>query len=175
MLINIFSRARELIQNNEKLFAPPSLSFFLENEVNINDFENNGIALKYFVNLDDNDIWTAIKVWKDHVDPVLSELCNGMVNRKLFKIIVSDSPIDKALVKSKLDIYKNKFKISDNEANYFISLDVMETNMYNEEDDSIDIIYNNNKIKDISEASDMLNIELLSKKVKKYYFAFLRD
>lgn len=175
MLINILSRARELIQKGEKLFASPSLAYFLENEVNYGDFENNGKALKCFVNLDDNDIWTALKVWKDHSDPIFSELCKGMVNRKLFKIIVSDSPIDKTLVKSKLKFFKEKFQISDNEASYFISLDVMETNMYNEEDDSIDIIYKDGTVKDISKASDMLNIELLSKKVVKYYFAYLSD
>jgi hypothetical protein len=45
--------------------------------------------------------------------------------------------------------------------------------MYNEFDDSIDILYNDGTVKDISEASDMLNIELLSKKIEKYYFACL--
>jgi hypothetical protein len=46
--------------------------------------------------------------------------------------------------------------------------------MYSEKDDSIDILYKNGTVKDISKASDMLNIELLSKKVIKYYFAYLR-
>jgi hypothetical protein len=46
--------------------------------------------------------------------------------------------------------------------------------MYTEKDDSIDILFRDESIKDISEASDMLNIELLSKKVKKYYFAYYK-
>jgi hypothetical protein len=47
--------------------------------------------------------------------------------------------------------------------------------MYSEADDSIAILYKDGTIKDIAEASDMLNIELLSKKVWKYYFCYLRD
>ena len=45
--------------------------------------------------------------------------------------------------------------------------------MYNERDDSIDILYKDGSVKDIS-GFDMLNIELLSKKVVKHYFAYLR-
>jgi hypothetical protein len=47
--------------------------------------------------------------------------------------------------------------------------------MYSEKDDSIDILYKDGTVKDISRASDMLNIELLSKKVVKHYFAYLRS
>ena len=47
--------------------------------------------------------------------------------------------------------------------------------MYSEKDDSIDILYKDGRVKDISRASDMLNIELLSKKVVKYYFAYLQE
>ena len=46
--------------------------------------------------------------------------------------------------------------------------------MYNPIDDSIDIIYGDGSIKNIAEASDMLNISLLSKKVKKYYLCYHR-
>ena len=66
------------------------------------------------------------------------------------------------------------FKISEKEARYFVSSDIITTDMYNENDDSIDILYRDETIKDISEASDMLNIELLSKKVEKYYFAYYK-
>lgn len=47
-------------------------------------------------------------------------------------------------------------------------------NMYNKADDSIDILYNDGSTKNIAEASDMLNISLLSKKVKKYDLCYQR-
>ena len=44
-----------------------------------------------------------------------------------------------------------------------------------EEDDSIEIIYKDGSTRDIAKASDMLNISLLSRKVKKYYICYLRS
>ena len=66
------------------------------------------------------------------------------------------------------------FKISEHEANYLVSSNIITTDMYNEYDDSIDILYRDESIRDISEASDMFNIDLLSKKVEKYYFAYYK-
>ncbi|MEG0455027.1 MAG: phosphohydrolase, partial [Bacteroides sp.] len=60
------------------------------------------------------------------------------------------------------------------ETSYFVSTPSIEKNMYNPADDSIDIIYKDGTIKNIAEASDMLNISLLSKKVKKYYICYQR-
>ena len=46
--------------------------------------------------------------------------------------------------------------------------------MYGTVDDRIDIIYKNGRIENIAEASDMLNISLLAKKVKKFYLCYYR-
>ncbi len=175
MMINVLRRAKELSMNGETLFASPALSFFLSQETTKADFENNGKALLHFVNLDDNDIWSALKVWSSHPDTVLSVLSDGMVNRKLFKIEITEGESGEEKVSAYITSYMKKFGITAYEAAYFISSDILTTDMYSEEDDSIDIIYKNGEVKDISKASDMLNIELLSKKIKKYYFAYLRD
>lgn len=174
MMINTLRRAKELSMDGEKLFASPSLAYFLSKENTMADFEDNGEALRHFVNLDDTDIWSALKVWTTHPDTVLSTLSKGMVNRKLFKIEVSEEEIHSEKIAEYIHLYKEKFNISEHEASYFFSSDMLITDMYNEEDDSIDIIYKDGTIKDISQASDMLNIELLSKKVRKYYFTYLR-
>lgn len=173
MLINILRRAKELSLKGETLFASPALSFFLSGESTLSDFENNGPALKHFVNLDDNDIWSSLKVWSGHPDKILSILSKGMVNRRLFKIEISDQKFSDDKITDYLNLYRKKFGLTKEEATYFISSDILTTDMYNEEDDSIDIIYKNGEIKDISQASDMLNIELLSKKITKHYLAYL--
>lgn len=175
MMINTLRRAMELSMNGEKLFASPSLSYFLTKETSITDFEQNGEALRHFTNLDDNDIWTALKVWTTHHDKVLSILSDGMVNRRLFKIEISEEKVNEEKINSLLKGYMKKYKMSLQEASYLLSSDILTTDMYSEKDDSIDILYKDGTIKDISCASDMLNIELLSKKVVKYYFACLRD
>jgi len=174
MLINTLRRAKELSLDGVQLFASPSLSYFLLNEPKMMDFENYGVALQHFVNLDDNDIWSALKVWSSHPDKVLSLLSSGMVNRKLFKIEVSSEQPDLGKISEYLKSYQHKFNLSEHEASYLCSLEPVTTDMYREEDDSIDILMKDGSVKDIAQASDILNIELLSKKVEKYYFAYLK-
>ncbi|NCB25019.1 MAG: HD domain-containing protein [Bacteroidia bacterium] len=175
MMINTLRRAKEVSLNGRKLFASPALSYFLHQEPEIADFTQHGEALHHFIDLDDNDIWTSLKVWADHGDKVLSLLSSGMVNRKLFKIEITDQQIPAEKYEAMLQSHRMTYNLSAHEASYLIASDQLVTNMYNEQDDSIDIIYKNGTVKDISLASDMLNIELLKKKVKKYYFAYLRS
>ena len=174
MLINTLLRARHLSRNGEKLFASPALFYFLQKDPSINDFIETEEALNMFIELDDNDIWTALKVWSKHSDIVLSVLSRAMINRNLFKIEISEKPFEKERISALKELFAKKFNITKQEACSFISSDKLSTNMYCEKDDSIDILYKNGSVKDISIASDMLNIELLSKEVVKYYFAYLR-
>ncbi|MDD3789720.1 MAG: HD domain-containing protein [Petrimonas sp.] len=174
MMINTLRRAKELSMNGEKLFASPALTYFLRNETTLSDFENNGEALQQFANLDDNDIWSALKVWVEYPDKVLSILSNGMVNRKLFKIEITNEKQSPAKYDEYLHRFMQTYNITAHEAGYLLSADRISTNMYSKEDDSIDILYKNETIKDISKASDMMNIELLSKSVEKFYFAYFR-
>lgn len=174
MLINTLRRARHLSMEGKELFASPALSYFLRNDPTLDDFKGDGEALYRFMDLDDNDIWTALKVWSTNDDTVLSVMSEAMVNRRLFKIEISEQPFGEERTEKMKKIFAEKYRISLEEAACFISSDKLSTDMYNERDDSIDILYKDGSVKDISRASDMLNIELLSKKVVKHYFAYLR-
>lgn len=174
MLISALLRAKELASQGVELFASPALHFFLYNEIKANEFHSNPECLENFIQLDDNDIWTALKVWSNHSDIVLSTLSKGMINRQLFKVELSSTPVNEERVTHLIDQISETLKISKEEAKYFVSTPSIETNMYDPADDSIDIIYKDDIIKNIAEASDMLNISLLSKKVKKYYLCFHR-
>lgn len=174
MLLNIFRRAKELAAEKKILFASPALHHFLYLQTGELDMRSNKIALNHFIDIDDNDIWSAIKVWKNNPDKILSILSTAFINRDLFKIEISSQPF---LETKKEEIKKNiveHLAISKSEADYFFYSDEISTNMYNEADDNISIMYKNGQVVDISEASDMFNIELLSKKIKKYYHCFLR-
>lgn len=173
-LVNTLMRAKELSTNGTNLFASPSLSYFLNNEATEKDFTEKAEVLNLFLNLDDNDIWSALKVWSTHEDIVLSTLSKGMINRRLFKIEISNHPHDTDKIDAHIKVLMRHFQISENEASYLVSSDVIKTDMYTESNDSIDILYRDETIKDISEASDMLNIELLSKRVEKHYFAYYK-
>lgn len=171
----VLIRAKELTNNGVNLFASPALQYFLQKNIDKAYFEKKmDEVLLHFVKLDDNDIWSALKVWADHDDVVLSKLSDCLVNRKLFKIEITNEELPASYIQKYIERYMSEFNITENEAAYFCSSDVIYTNMYNEVDDSIDILYNDGTIKDISAASDMLNIQLLSKKVEKHYFSYLK-
>ena len=174
MLISTLLRAKELASQGIELFASPALHFFLYNDITPTEFYSNPDCLENFIQLDDNDIWTALKVWSTHTDKVLSTLSMGMINRNIFKVEISSEPIRKKKKKELTLQISQQLDIPLSEANYFVSTPSIEKNMYDPADDSIDIIYNDGTIKNIAEASDMLNISLLSKKVKKYYLCYQR-
>lgn len=174
MLISTLLRAKELASQGVELFASPALRFFLYNDINPVEFYNNPDCLENFIQLDDNDIWTALKVWSTHTDKVLSTLSTGMINRNIFKVENSAEPISEDRIKELTLQISQQLGITLSEANYFVSTPSIEKNMYDPADDSIDIIYKDGTIKNIAEASDMLNISLLSKKVKKYYLCYQR-
>ena len=52
---------------------------------------------------------------------------------------------------------------------YFVFQKEMENNAYDPRKDKIKILFNDGSLKDITKASDNLNISALSKAVKKYY------
>ena len=174
MLISTLLRAKELAAQGVELFASPALHFFLYRNITPEEFYANPDCLENFIQLDDNDIWTALKVWSTHTDKVLSTLSTGMINRNIFKVEISSEPVSEERIKELTLQISQQLGITLSEANYFVSTPSIEKNMYNPADDSIDIIYKDGTIKNIAEASDMLNISLLSKKVKKYYLCYQR-
>lgn len=174
MLVSALLRAKELALKGEKLFASPALHYFLYQDIDRKQFMNNPECLEQFIRLDDNDIWTSLKVWCDHPDCVLRTLSRGMVDRLIFKVEVSNEPFDSERINMIKKEVAQRLGISLQEADYLVMASRIERNMYNPADDSIDILYNDGTIRGVAEASDMLNISLLSKKVKKYYFCYLR-
>lgn len=174
MLINTLLRAKTLAARGVELFASPALRFFLYHPAGPDEFLRNPACLDHFIQLDDNDIWTSLKVWAAHPDKVLSLLSSGMVNRHLFKVEISSDPISEEKTEELKNRIALRLNITHEEAGYFVSVPSIEKNMYDPADDSIDILYNDGTIKNIADASDMLNISLLSKKVKKYFVCYPR-
>ena len=174
MLMNILKRAKELASLNVELFASPALYYFLYNEINKSSFEKSEEALEHFAMLDDSDVICAIKVWSSHTDFVLSTLCKAFTNRKLFKVEIGTEPINNEKRNNQLAQYIEYFNVNIHEASYFMGEEIVSTDTYSPEDDNINILYKDGTVKDIADASDMLNITVLTKKVEKHYFCFYR-
>ena len=175
LLVSTLQRAKQLADGGDtRLFASPALHFFLYNDVDATRFRTDPDALDNFLLLDDNDIWTALKVWTRHPDKVLSTLSEGMVNRKLFKVEVSAKPFPEERREELLRHISSTLDIPTKDARYFLATPDIESNMYNPADDSIEILYGDGTTRSIADASDMFDIALLSRKAKKYFLCYAR-
>lgn len=175
MLIRALQRAKFLASKGEELFCSPSLHFFLYNEIDKTRFNEDANCLDQFILLDDNDIWSALKVWQHHDDKIISLLSSNLINRNIFKVETSDSPFAPSYIEEKIDKVSQAFQVSrEDTIHYLISEKEVGKDMYNVYDDKIEILEKDGSIHDVAEVSDMLNIETLSKHVRKYYLCYQR-
>ena len=172
MLVKILRRAKDLASQGENLFGSPSLKFFLDNQITGESFKKDGDCLKNFSTLDDHDIYSAMKVWSSHPDPVLSFLCKSVSHRNLFKIEIANEPFDPAYIKRVEQAVQKKIGVSQKQTSYLVFSNSVQNNAYNIETERISILMKNGKTMDIAEASDNLNIRMLSKPVEKYYLCY---
>ena len=174
VLISALNRAKSLVRDGHMVFATPALQYFLSHDIDAEWFSSHPEAIDVYKELDDNDIWSALKVWTHHDDKILSKLADDMVNRRIFKVEVSATPFPQDYVDEISRNIANRLDIDICDSKYFVALNTVEKDMYDPEDDSISILYKDGTTKDISEASELLNVELLSKKIRKYYLCYQR-
>lgn len=174
ILINILRRAKYLVKNGENLFAPPALQYFLYNDIDNQKFTEDEDVLKFYAKLDDNDIWSTVKVWMDSKDKILSMLSYNLINRKTFKVEVHDEEVDENYIHDLRLKLSEKYQISYDETEYLYGLDTIKTNMYDIENDNIKVYMKDNTIRDICEVSELLNVALLIRQKPKYYIIYQR-
>ena len=174
VLVQALLRAKHLAKNNKNIFASPALHYFLYNNVDADFFNSHEEALRYYEELDDTDIWSALKVWMHSDDKILSLLASDILNRNIFKVEVHEENISPERIAELEERISKALNISKEEAQYFICVDTIQKDMYDTNDASITILYKDGKTKDIVDASEILNIALLSKKIRKYYLCYQR-
>ena len=174
VLINMLLRAKELACNGQTIFASPALNFFLTHDVDTECFYRDEKALHYYSLLDDSDLWSAIKVWMDSDDRILSMLANNLINRNIFRVEVHETPISEERQEQLQKEIAQKACVSFDEARYLMNVSTIGKDMYDAGDDRIGILYKDGTIRDIADCSEILNIGLLSKKIRKYYLCYQR-
>lgn len=168
MLIKILGRAKELSLAGETLFATPALAYFLTQSVTAETFDKQPETLARFIQLDDSDILSAMKVWADHNDVVLSTLSRHFINRKLFKTTICE-PLSPFEQEELVALYMNHFGITKHEASYFFDGHAITTSTYDFTDAKILILLNDGVVKDVTQVSDILDAAMLGRQVEKYF------
>ena len=174
VLINTLLRAKYLAETGKEIFASPALKYFLYNDINETLFIQDEKALKFYTELDDSDIWSALKVWRHSDDKILSTLAGDMLDRRIFKVEIHDEPIAEDYLDTLRHTIADNLDISIADTEYMIDVSTIQKDMYTMDDDNITILYKDGTTKDISEASELLNVSLLSKKIRKYYLCYQR-
>lgn len=173
LIINILKRAKQLARQGAELFGTPSLRFFLYEQITGDSLSSDIKVLEQFCALDDGDITTSAKVWAKHSDPILSMLCTMLLNRKLYKIKMSNQPLDQELEAVKANLLRHK-KINDADWPFYAFTGTTSNSTYNENDERINILMKDGSLKNISDVDNALINSSMTVPVRKYYMGYQR-
>jgi uncharacterized protein len=173
MVVNIIRRAQALIHADEPVPCSDALRVFLKHLHTIESFQDKKI-LRAFGQLDDNDIWGAIKLWKNNPDRILALLSQMLLERKLFQIILSTEAIRKTTVEKLRSIISRHYSTLRAETSYLYSYGSVSNEAY-AEGQKINVLTRNGDLLDIAQASDLPSIKAISKIVKKNYLCWPKN
>ena len=182
-LIKILSRAKEIARGHSalspqssELFCSPALRYFLYNHISFDDFAVRSEALDQYALLDDNDVLCAIKTWISSGDKVLSTLSESFINRRLFRGELIEEPLSEEAQKTLSRTLAQVVGVKEEEGSFLWSEHVSTSNTYSEKADTIDILYGDGTVRDIAEASEILDLAALTRKpIKRYLFRYRLD
>jgi uncharacterized protein len=169
MLVQIIKRAKEKIAAGEKLHSGSEpLNYFLSQ-----CSKKPSEWLEVFSLIDDNDVLTALKHWMKNSDPVLSNLSEMLINRRLLKAKLQAEPFDADIVEKYLQSAIRILNINEQEATYFVFTGEHTNTTYNSGDEQINILFKDGSVRDISQVDNALIHRSLSTAVKKFYICYL--
>ena len=172
MLVSILSRARALVTSGSKLPASTALLFFLSQQVGKEQFTTSPSVLSTFSKLDDYDIYSAIKEWASNDDQILSLLCTSLLNRKLFRVVITTEPFEVEKINKINSRITEKLNLSGDEYSYYSGQGEISNSAYDPNNDRITIIDKMGERWDISGLSEQLNIAIYNKTVSKFFTYF---
>jgi HD superfamily phosphohydrolase len=175
MLVNLIRRAQYLSHAEDSLTGSEPLKLFLRQNYTLAEFSTQPDLLETFGQLDDSDIWGAIKLWRDHPDEILSGLCNRLLIRELFQISLRVDPIKKSEIESVRHAVHQSFGILRKDANYLFSYGTVSNEAYITGGQPINILTKSGQVVDIVEASDLPTIRAMSKIVEKNYICWPKN
>ncbi len=171
MLIQVLLRARELTALGHRFPVSDSLSFFLRAEDNHRDQKAyQDILLHHFAQLDDSDMYSALKWFERSQDPTLSFLSSSLLHRRLFRIEWRNTPFEESYTKQIREAIEMRFpdKVSAN-----LLLEGSESNRaYNDQKDEIKILYKDGSVRLLSEVADY---DVHTRFIVKHYLCYPKE
>lgn len=157
LLMNILKRAKTLILGGTRLDGSPFLLYFLKNNLSVKDLQFSSV-IENFCNLDDNEIYSAIKIWQYTKDITLSNLCKMLVERNLLQIELFNQPIPSKMITGKIQEVASALQINMDEAKHFVTIGELTNKAYSSFGNSLKIGMKNGELKELSETSEIYNL-----------------
>ena len=109
ILIKILKRAKALYKEKYAFqYEPRHFYFLFNNERNLDEY----------IKLDESVVMYYFHMWEDEKDPILSDLCQRFMNRRLFKYVQYDKKYEQ-----KYEELKQLFKQAEIDPEYYLALD----------------------------------------------------
>ena len=170
LLKKTMKRVRELMETGVDVQASNALKYFM-----IESFMDEDLAeknLKLFTDIDDYDVWTAMKDWQYHEDFVLSELAKSLIQRHLPKIELSEQKFDKEYLKKIETRVSSLYKIDEANLDYFFFKGKVKHRTYNKKYGPINVLMKNGSVKEWLEMDEHFNTASFKEPVTKYYVSY---
>ncbi len=171
ILLKLLNRARELLKKGQLTLPQQAnlIDFLKDKTYQKEDLDK---YVEAYTQLDDHDVWTAIKTWQDHPDKILSELSQMILNRKLLRIEMSDKAFDTeyvAKIKQKTLDFK---QVSEEEVSYFFFQGTAKNRAYNKEQEAIKVLLKNGQVTEWTNIDEQFTSVALLQTQKKYYLCY---
>jgi HD superfamily phosphohydrolase len=170
MMVKIIERVRAIYSPSDKEIPTlTALDYFLAHP-NPSLTEEN---ISRFCSLDDYDIMHAIKHWSKHSDPILSLLCNRLLNRQLFHCRIQAAPFSADYLQQKQQELLQQYPINEADLPFVCFTGEASNTLYQLKDERIQVLFKDGTVTDISRIENALIQENLSAPVKKFYICTL--
>jgi len=169
LMVKVLKRAKTLFLKGNLIFIPDNLAYFMSLDETEPPKMHEGL-LGRFVNMEDADIWIAIKQWQFEQDKILSDLAKRLITRKLFKLTYQKEPVSESILETRKSFFQQQLQILPEDIDYYVFSGKATNLAYlQHSEEPILIYYKSGEVKDIATASDLANIEAMSSAVTKYF------
>lgn len=170
LLIRFFNRAVELSAIGNPPKASTALQFFLVNSaLTISEKKN------HFTLLDDADVWMMLKDAVAHSDTVLSTIAKMILYRKLPKIELSNQAHSKKIVQQRRHQIVDKWKLSLDEASYFIFNGSFRIQGYMQSENPIQLCDQDGNCTLFDTSPETAYVDSLTQKHRKHFLVYPKD
>ena len=173
VLKRILKRAKSLVLEGMKLAGSTNLQYLLSIDGKENmDYEK---QINAFTELDDHDIWAAIKEWQKHDDFILASLSKMIVQRNLPKVVLSAKQFNTKEVQKLKDKALEINGMDNKTINYFVFQGSVKNQAYHLKDGGIKVLLKNGEVKEWLSVDTQFNTIALTDVTVKYFLAYPKD